>query len=127
MNSNISEDAQRVAKSGSSPRYTRDDYHEEMARIAKAESRSGETPAVAYARLVNEGRFDDLYAAGERADVIEIEAAMAKAAPEDRFYPILMDLAHLRKRSGETIEQAATRLLCEDDVVKAAYAATQGL
>jgi hypothetical protein len=36
-------------------------------------------------------------------------------------------MAQMRKRAGETIEQAVSRLLSEDDVVKAAYAASQGL
>ncbi|HKX46979.1 MAG TPA: hypothetical protein VJP77_09780 [Planctomycetota bacterium] len=125
--SSIALDAERVRKSGSSPSYTKDDYHNEMVALSKQLARSGETPAVSFARLVNEGAFDDLYAAGEAAEMIEVEAAMAKAAPEDKFYPMLLDLAQMRKRAGETIEQAASRLLCEDDVVKAAYAATQGL
>lgn len=125
--SSIALDAERVRKSGSSPSYTKDDYHNEMVALSRQLARSGETPAVSFARLVNEGAFDDLYAAGEAAEMIEVEAAMAKAAPEDKFYPMLLDLAQMRKRAGETIEQAASRLLCEDDVVKAAYAATQGL
>ncbi|MCK6445977.1 MAG: hypothetical protein L6Q99_06250 [Planctomycetes bacterium] len=120
-------DAERVAKSGSAPRYTRDDYHGEMLEISKREARSGETPAAAFTRLIDEGRFDDLYAAGERAEVVEVEAAMTKAAPEDRFYPMLLDLAQMRKRAGETIEAACARLLNEDPVVRDAYAATQGL
>lgn len=52
---------------------------------------------------------------------------MAKAAPDDRFYPLLMDLASMRKRAGETIEAACARLLEEDSTVRDAYAATQGL
>lgn len=120
-------DAERVAKSGSTPRYTRDDYHGEMLEISKREARSGETPAAAFTRLIDEGRFDDLYAAGERAESVEVEAAMTKAAPEDRFYPMLLDLAQMRKRAGETIEAACARLLVEDPVVAAAYQSTQGL
>jgi hypothetical protein len=120
-------DSERVAKSGSAPRYTRDDYHGEMVEISKREARSGETPAVAFSRLIDEGRFDDLYAAGERAESVEVEAAMTKAAPEDRFYPMLLDLAQMRKRAGETIEAACARLLTEDPVVAAAYQSTQGL
>jgi hypothetical protein len=120
-------DAERVAKSGSAPRYTRDDYHGEMVEISKREARSGETPAVAFARLIDEGRFDDLYAAGERAESVEVEAAMTKAAPEDRFFPMLLDLAQMRKRAGESIEAACARLMSEDPVVRDAYAATQGL
>ena len=120
-------DAERVRKSGSSPRYTRDDYHGAMQEIAKAEARPGEGVAGAFARLVSEGRFDDLYAAAELAEEHERAEAMSKAAPEDRFYPMLMDLALMRKRQGETIEQAASRLLHEDATVRDAYAAVNGL
>lgn len=120
-------DAERVAKSGSTPRYTRDDYHNEMVEISKREARSGESPAVAFSRLVNEGRFDDLYSAGERADIVEIEAATKSAPQDDRFYPLLLDMAQMRKRAGETIEAACARLLNEDPVVRDAYAASQGL
>jgi hypothetical protein len=120
-------DAERVAKAGSAPRYTRDDYHGEMLEMSRREARSGETSAAAFTRLIDEGRFDDLYAAGERAETVEVEAAMTKAAPEDRFYPMLLDLAQMRKRAGETIEAACARLLVEDPVVAAAYQSTQGL
>lgn len=123
----VAEDAQRVAKSGTSPRYTRDDYHDEMMSISKREARSGEDAVSAFARLAGEGRFDELYAAGERAEVAEVEAAMAKAAPEDRFYPMLLDMAKMRRAPGETIEAACARLLERDPVVRDAYAATQGL
>lgn len=123
----IAEDAERVRKSGSSPRYTRDDYHSAMQEIAKAEARPGEGVAGAFARLVGEGRFDDLYQAAELAEFAEVEAAIEKSAPEDRFYPMLMDMALMRKRQGETIEQAAARLLHEDATVRDAYAAVNGL
>ena len=98
-----------------------------MTKLATTEARSGESPAAAFKRLIDEGRFDDLYAAGERAEVVEVEAAMTKAAPEDRFYPMLLDLAQMRKRASETIEAACARLLTEDPVVAAAYQSTQGL
>jgi hypothetical protein len=123
----VAKDAQRVAKSGTSPRYTRDDYHDEMMALAKAEARRGEDAVSAFARLCGEGRFDELYAAGERAEVAEVESAMAKAAPEDRFYPMLLDMAKMRRAPGETIEAACARLLERDPVVRDAYAATQGL
>ena len=123
----VAEDAERVRKSGSSPRYSKDDYHGAMQEIAKAQARPGEDVARAFARLVGDGVFDDLYQAAELAEVAEVEAAMAKAAPEDRFYPMLMDMALMRKRHGETIEQAAARLLHEDATVRDAYAAMNGL
>lgn len=120
-------DAERVAKSGSTPRYTRDDYHNEMVEISKREARSGETPAVAFTRLINGGRFDDLYAAGERADIVEIEAATKAAPQDDRFFPLLCDLAQMRREPGETIEKCISRLLSSDRTVMDAYAASQGL
>lgn len=125
--SSIALDAERVAKSGSTPRYTRDDYHGEMVSLSKNLARPNETPAVAFSRLCGEGVFDDLYAAGERADIAEIEAATKSAPKDDRFYPMLLDLAQMRKRAGETIEAACSRLLAEDPVVRDAYAASQGL
>jgi len=123
----VAQDAQRVAKSGTAPRYTRDRYEDEMLSLSKQLALPGEDTVSAFARLAGDGRFDDLYAAGERADAAEAEAAMAKAAPDDRFYPLLMDLASMRKRAGETIEAACARLLEEDSTVRDAYAATQGL
>lgn len=125
--SSIALDAERVVKSGSTPRYTRDDYHNEMVSLSKRLARPNETPAVAFSRLVNEGTFDDLYSAGERAAIVEIEAATKAAPKDDRFYPMLLDLAQMRKRAGETIEAACSRLLAEDPVVRDAYAASQGL
>jgi len=124
--SSIALDAESVRK-GSTPRYTRDAYHDEMVALSKSLARSGETPAVAFSRLCGEGVFDDLYAAGERADIAEIEAATKAAPKDDRFYPMLLDLAQMRKRAGETIEAACARLLNEDPVVRDAYAASQGL
>lgn len=123
----VTEDAERVAKSNAAPRFTRDQYHDEMLRISKAAARSGEGVAGAFSRLCGEGAFDELYAAGEQAEAAEVEAVLAKAAPDDRFYPILMDLASMRKRQGETIEAACSRLLHEDATVRDAYAATQGM
>lgn len=124
--SSIALDAELVRK-GSTPRYTRDDYHNEMVALSKNLARSGETPAVAFSRLCGEGVFDDLYAAGERADIAEIETATKAAPKDDRFYPLLLDMAQMRKRAGETIEAACARLLTEDPVVRDAYAASQGL
>jgi hypothetical protein len=124
--SSIALDAELVRK-GSTPRYTRDDYHNEMVELSKRLARSNETPAVAFSRLCGEGVFDDLYAAGERADIAEIETATKAAPQDDRFYPLLLDLAQMRKRAGETIEAACARLMSEDPVVRDAYAASQGL
>jgi len=120
-------DAEQVRKSGSTPCYTRDDYHNEMVALSKALARPGETPAVAFGRLVSEGAFDDLYAAGEAADIAEVEAVSKSAPPDDRFFPILRDLAQLRKRDGETLEKCMDRLLTTDRTVMDAYAASQGL
>lgn len=121
------EDAERVSK-GAAPRYTREQY--EAVMFAKAESaarESGEGVANAFSRLCGEGEFDSLYAAGQAADIAEEQAVISKADPEDRFTPLLMRMAKMNRREGETLEACASRLLVEDEVVAAAYASTQGL
>ena len=121
------QDAERVAK-GAAPRYTREQYETEM--LSKAESaarETGEGIANAFARLCGAGEFDSLYAAGQAADIAEEHAVISKADPSDRFTPLLLDLAKMRRRAGETLEGCVSRLLAEDEVVMAAYAATQGL
>lgn len=129
-NANLSKilaDAEHVSK-GAPPRYTRDQAETAMLDLAKREARAGETPAAAFARLcAGDARMDALYALGQAADIAEIESATKSAPKDDRFYPLLLDMAQMRKRAGETIEQAVSRLMSEDDVVKAAYAASQGL
>lgn len=120
-------DAERVSK-GAPPRYTRDQAESAMLDLAKSEARAGETPVVAFARLCEgDARMDALYGLAQAADIAEVEAATKAAPQDDRFYPMLLDMAQMRKRAGETIEQAVSRLMSEDDVVKAAYAASQGL
>lgn len=121
------QDAERVAK-GAEPHYTREQYESVM--FAKAESaarESGEGVANAFSRLCGEGEFDSLYAAGQAADIAEEQAVISKADPEDRFTPLLMRMAKMNRREGETLEACASRLLVEDEVVAAAYASTQGL
>lgn len=125
--SNILADAERVSK-GAPPRYTRDQAETAMLDLAKREARAGETTAAAFARLcAGDARMDALYALGQAADIAEIETATKAAPQDDRFYPLLLDLAQMRKRAGETIEAACSRLLAEDPVVRDAYAASQGL
>jgi hypothetical protein len=121
----VSTDATRVAK-GAAPTFTRAAYEDEMMRISKAAARSGESPAVAFARLAGEGLFDDLYTAAALADEHEHAEAMSKAAPDDRFHPLLLRLARTSKRAGETLDAACARLLAEDPIVQAAYDSTQG-
>jgi len=118
-------DAERVSK-GAAPGFTRAQYEDEMMRLSKAAARPGESPAVSFARLAGDGHFDALYAAGELADEHERANAMSKAAPDDRFHRLLVDMAQMRKRSGETLDGACARLLAEDPIVRAAYDSTQG-
>ncbi|TAJ17309.1 MAG: hypothetical protein EPO68_09725 [Planctomycetota bacterium] len=121
-------DAERVSKSGSAPRYTRDQAESAMLDLAAREAREGEGVCNAYARLCKgDARMDALYGLAEAASIAEIEAATKAAPQDDRFYPMLLDLAQMRKRAGETIEAACSRLLAEDPVVRDAYAASQGL
>lgn len=123
----VADDAERVAKSGSSPRYTRSDYEDEMMSLSKQLARPGEDTVSAFARLAGEGDFDALYAAGEQADIAEERTALSKGVSrDDRFDRLLLDLAKMRRTPGETIEQAATRLLNEDATVRDAYAAVNG-
>lgn len=128
MNTNdIRSDAQGVTKLGSAPRYTRAQYESEMLSTAKRFAQPGEGTASAFARLAGDGEFDELYAAAEIADDHERAEVMKGVEPSDRFMPLLLDLAQMRKRDGETIEAACARLLLEDPVVADAYASTQGL
>lgn len=123
----IAEDAERVAKSGSSPRYTRSDYEDEMLSLSKQLARAGEDTVSAFARLAGEGHFDALYAAGELADVRELESAMSKGVSRDeRFDRLLLDMAQMRRTPGETLEKCASRLLHEDATIRDAYAAVHG-
>jgi len=120
-------DAERVSK-GAPPRFTRDQAETAMLDLAKREASAGETPSAAFARLCEgDVRMRALYALGEAADIAEVQAATKAAPQDDRFYPMLLDLASMRKRAGETIETACARLLTEDPVVRDAYAASQGL
>ena len=117
-------DAERVAKSGAAPHYTREQAEAAMLDLAKAEAQPGEGTASAFARLCeSDERIQKLYDLGQAADIAEEQAIVAKA---DRFTPLLMDLAKMRRREGETLEACASRLLHEDPVVADAYAATQG-
>jgi hypothetical protein len=121
-------DAERVSKSGSAPRFTRDAAESAMIELAKREARSGESPCAAFARLCEgDSRMDALYSLGQAADVAEVETVAKAAPPDDRFYPMLLDMASMRKRSGETLDAACARLLAEDPIVRDAYAASQGL
>ena len=121
-------DAERVAKSGAAPRYTREQAEAAMLDLAKAEALPGEGTAAAFARLCEtDERIQKLYDLGQAADIAEERAIVEKADPSDRFTPLLMDLAKMRRREGETLEACASRLLHEDPVVADAYAASQGL
>lgn len=125
----VAEDAERVAKSGSSPRYTRDEYHDEMLSISKKLARPGEGVAASFARLAGDGAFDDLYAAGERAEEREMQAVIEKVAegPDDRFHRALLNLAKYERRPSETIEGCYSRLLHENPTAREGYAAAQGM
>ena len=129
MNDNLNEvlaDAERVSK-GASPTVTRDEAESAMLSLAKREAREGEGTAAAFARLCeSDPRMDALYVLGQAAEASEVEAVVAKADPSDRFYPLLVDLAKMHRRDGETIEAAASRLLQTDPVVRDAYAAVHG-
>lgn len=99
-----------------------------MLDLARAEAQPGEGTAAAFARLCeSDARMQKLYDAGEAAERAEVEQALSKRDPDDRFTPMLMDLAKSKRRSGETIEAAASRLLSTDPVVMDAYAWSQGL
>lgn len=124
----ILSDAERVAKSGAAPRHTREQAETAMLDLAKAEALPGEGTAAAFARLCEtDERIQKLYDLGQAADIAEEQAILTKADPADRFTPLLMDMAKMRRREGETLEACAARLLHEDPVVADAYAASQGL
>jgi hypothetical protein len=123
----VAEDAEWVRKSGSSPRYTRSDYEDEMLALSKQLARPGEDTVSAFARLAGEGAFDALYTAGEQADIAEERAALSKGVSRDeRFDRLLLDMARMRRTPGETLEKCAARLLHEDATIRDAYAAVHG-
>ena len=120
-------DAERVSK-GAPPRYTRDQAESAMLDLAQREARAGETTVAAFSRLCGtDARMDALYALGQAADIAEVETATKAAPQDDRFYPLLLDMARMRKREGETLEKCMDRLLTTDRTVMDAYAASQGL
>ena len=107
---------------------TKAEAERSMLDLAKAEARPGEGTAAAFARLCeSDSRMQKLYEAGEAAEQAEVEQALSKRDPEDRFTPMLMDLAKAKRWGAETIEAAAARLLTTDPVVMDAYAWSQGL
>jgi hypothetical protein len=125
--SNILADAEHVSK-GAPPRYTRDQAETAMLDLAKREARAGEGVCNAYARLCTEDeRMQKLYGLAQAADIAEVQAATKAAPQDDRFYPILLDLAQMRRAPGETLEKCVDRLLTTDRTVMDAYAASQGL
>jgi len=120
-------EANRVSK-GAPTTVTREQAESAMLDLAKREARPGESVAVSFARLCEDDtRMQKLYDLGHAADVAESSAALAKGVSGDaRFDRLLMDLARMRKRAGETVEQCASRLLHEDATVRDAYAAVHG-
>lgn len=120
-------DAARVEK-GAPPRFTREEAEAAMLDLAKTEARAGEGVCDAYARLCkSDARMDALYGLAEAADIAEVQAATKAAPQDDRFYPMLLDMAQMRKRAGESLEACVSRLLTTDRTVMDAYAASQGL
>src|SRR5262245_13162630 len=73
-------DAQRIAKIGGSPCFSRREYEDAMLEFAEREARAGESTAVAFARMCEQGdeRIGALYEAGLAADT----EAMRKRAEE---------------------------------------------
>ncbi len=126
--SKILSEAERVQK-GAPPTVTRDAAEAAMLDLAKREARPGESVAVSFARLCEEdARMQKLYDLGHAADVAEEHAIVSKGVSGDpRFDRMLLDCARMRKRAGETVEQAASRLLHEDATIMAAWASTQGM
>ncbi len=110
------------------PRFTRDQAEAAMMSLAKREARPGEDTAAAFARLCeSDARMQKLYDLGHACDVEEEREALSKGVTRDeRFDRLLVSIAKMRRTSGETIEQAAARLLAHDPVVRDAYAAVYG-
>jgi hypothetical protein len=95
------------------------DAEAEMLAVAKREARPGETVAMSYGRLCEtDQRMAKLYAETQTTE---------ERDTDPRFDSMLIDLATMRKRDGETLEQAVARLLDSDPIVRDAYAAAQGL
>ena len=125
--SKILSEADRVSK-GAPPTVTREQAEAAMLDLAKREARPGESIALSFARLCeDDARMQKLYDLGQAADVAESSAALSKGVSGDpRFDRLLMDHARLRKRAGESVEQAASRLLHEDEDIRSLYGVVYG-
>lgn len=114
------EDALRLAKWGGKPVYEPSEYEDALEEIAKAEATGRETPADCLKRLLDarDPRVMALYKAARPKP-----AAVIPGSPDDeRVRERLLDeRVRLRKRPGESMEQALARLLREDDEVRDAY------
>lgn len=141
----VIEHAMLVAKSGGESAYGRRDYEDAMLELAKAEARPGESPEVAFVRLLQdrEPRMEALAKAGQMADIAERQAAAEKwredtasgkrgedirkrTADREAAGAQMEKYAAASARDGETPEQAMTRMLCEDETMQTLYRQYEG-
>lgn len=119
-------DAERVAKGASAPSFTKADYEDEMLKIAEKSRLDGESPAVAFSRLIGDRdpRLMSLYKAARRAaeEQPATREDIAKALSSKEWIFGLMEkiVAH-EKRADETHAAAFNRLVREDKELRAAY------
>jgi len=128
MNDRTIKDAERVAKSGGMPSFTRQQYESEMMALAKREAGAGESTACAFARLCDERnpQIEALFKAAEQAEARRSDREERELITKHReeMWPLLVKAARSHARVGETVEQALDRLLCTDPLFKRVYANT---
>lgn len=119
-------DAERVSKSGSAPRYTRDQAETAMLDLAKREAREGEGVCNAYARLCkSDARMDALYGLALAADMAQdaqAEELAKRATRNEKVWELMVKGANHNRRADESVEQALDRMLRTDKTYQDAYA-----
>lgn len=122
-------DAERVAKGLTRPSFSKRQYEDAMLDLAKREARSGESTAASFARLCTEGdaRINALYKASVDSAPEPLPPPANKVAPRrhgsrEHVWELIQSHARLAKRADESVEQATTRLLKTNPVVRDAYA-----
>lgn len=134
MMNRLLDDARSVAKGASAPAFSKDEYEDEMLRIAQAEARAGESQAVSFSRMISDHdpRMMALYKAARKAAAVTEEPAsreeIAKAqSAKDLIFALMSKLARGEMQAGETEVQAFNRLVRSDREMRGAYAMYRSL
>lgn len=126
----IMKSAHHVALGEWAPCYTASEYEDEMLSIAKREARAGESPAAAFARLCEERdqRIEALFLAARKADhdarhdrERDERPTVERLSVRAKLMADMLAKAKRSRRTGETEEQAFTRLLDSDPAMQNLY------